>query len=187
MGNRQREMEEEHHKKRVKDNSRENTGPIFGSFDEGDASESSSCSHPWCRVTTEGLATAGSLEFIYTVCVCVCVRVCTYVSGDLKQAWNSVLWTAQQQNVTFPDNVIQPCRSHSSLFTQLYFSWLKSSNEPRPINNGSPKRKKNNLAKVWSVCLCFIRLRRFALCLIVFCSAPFNCILLHPISFYPIW
>lgn len=78
---------------------------------------------------------------------------------------------------------------HSALL-QLY-----SSNEPGHINNCSPKCKKNNLAKVGVSCsirLSSVQLHfwRFALCLIVFCSAPFNgvlsCYILPcPISFYP--
>lgn len=35
-------------KKSERQQERENAGPKFDSFDEGDASESSSGSHPWC-------------------------------------------------------------------------------------------------------------------------------------------
>lgn len=125
----------------------------------------------------------GSRFYIYCMYMCMCKSLHICFRRPETGEW-SVLWTAQQRNVTFPDNMIQLCRCHSSLFTQLYFSVLKSSNQPRPINNGSPKHKKNNLAKV---CLRFIRLRGFVLCLIVVCSASFNGIWRHPISFYPIW
>lgn len=146
----------------------------------------------------------GCLDFIFTVCgICECVWVC--VCTGFKNFWlhrmetfNSRVkcfkWTPQQQYVSFPDNMIQPYSSHSSLFTQLYYSWLYRSNEPRHINNHSPKRETNNnnnktqpywSGSVYCVSFCstlFNHILKGVLCSVkLICSAPFNSILLWSI------